>query len=751
MAVREKVILEGEDRASQSFDKAGGSFEKMGGTLKKVAIAGGVAIAARQIGKLAAKTVSMAIDAEEAKAAFDTTFGQALPQAAGFVDEFANKAGFATHEMQQMLAVVGNVAQGIGATEAQSAAMAEEMATLAGDVASFSNAAGGAPAVLQALQSAMNGEREALKTYGLAVSETEVQELALQTTQKTRVEDLTRLEKAQATMTIATEKAGKAIGDLDRTGDSSANTMRRVQAKFREAGVEIGKSMLPGLEELLPIIEDLIPAAQQAGVSIGNFMASFSGTAGGALGKIPDLIDGLSVAMNSVITVGGQAGAILGEVFTLGQADTTGLQSAALVAERMNDVIVASRDLNEQIAEGRPAADAFADGLVHVADRTGLSEEAIRRLGASLGTTAEEQRAALEAVLAFGDENNWPSEDIDAVTMALANLNMETPPVAFQLTDAEKAARDFFATAEEGPPVIGAITDELPEAAQAILDMVPAAEEAAAAFRDDLLESAQDFITGFEEIPDKLETTMDEFDENLTDRIAAQEEFWSNLTTLAEAGFGHLAEEIRKQGPAAAGLLDEAVNDMEHAAKLDDMIAEGGNQMGDLTTEYADALERNADPTLTALGQFGVDMIDSIAAGIESGDLAGPLLRHIESEVASVTGSTSIGKGTGEAGRRGAEAGAFQTGTWGVPGGPSDAMNAVLHGTEIVIPPSGSSGRAEFARQLAQEMGRTIGDREGGGTHVTIEKIDVTVPAGTTVSEAITAGGAQGAIEALLN
>ena len=757
MAIREKVILEGEDRASESFDKAGGSFEKMGGTLKRVAIAGGVAIAAQQLGRLGSQLVSMAVDAEEAESAFKTTFGQALPQASAFVEEFANKAGFATGEMQQMLAVTGNVLQGIGATETESAALAESMATLAGDVASFSNATGGAPAVLQALQSALNGEREALKTYGLALSEAEVQQQALLETGKESADELTRLEKAQATMTLAYEKAGKAVGDLDRTQDSAANTIRRIQARAKEAGTAVGGALLPALEEVLPVIEDLIPAAEQAGTSIANFFASFSGTAAGGIGAIPDLIDGISIALNSVRNVGAGVTAALGEIFTLGFADTEGLQNTAKAAARMNDVIVAARDLTDQIAEGRPVADAFADGLLFVARRSDLSQEAIDRLGSSLGATEDEQRAALETLLEFANENNWRTENIEALRAALDNIGGTSAEIAAQqMSETADKVHALRQAAQETKPSLDELIENMPESAEAILELVPAAEEAAAAFRDDLLESANDFITGFEEIPEKLETTMDEFDENLTDRIAAQEEFWTNLTTLAEAGFGHLAEEIRKQGPAAAGLLEEAVNDMENAARLDEMIGEAGTQMQDLTEEYATQLEANADPTLTALGQFGQDMIDQIAAGIERGDLAGPLLAFVQREVRKVTGRTPVGAGARPPARPGGATGTsgpFQEGTWSVPGGPSDATTAVVHGTEIIIPPSGSSGRAEFARQLAQEMARTgaRGGDTGKTISVTIEEIQVLVPAGTTVQEAVNAATAQAAIEAELS
>jgi len=254
----EKIRVIGEDRASAAFKKAETSFEKLSSSVKTAATIGGLAIGAAKLIQFATGTVRLAIDAEEAAAAFNTTFGPAVNRATRFVEGFANMAGFTAGELQQLLAITGNVVQGIGATADESADLAVRMATLAGDVASFSNAAGGAKSVLLALQSAINGEREALKTYGLAISEVEVQQAALDATNKKSVDDLSRLDKALATVELAYAKAGHAVGDLERTQDSAANSLRRANAVWKEAQTELGTKLVPALEAILPAVIALI-------------------------------------------------------------------------------------------------------------------------------------------------------------------------------------------------------------------------------------------------------------------------------------------------------------------------------------------------------------------------------------------------------------------------------------------------------------------------------------------------------------
>ena len=77
--------------------KAMGKFSSIAGTLGKATVAGlGVAsVAAVTLGK---DLVNLGSDANEARSAFETTFGESVPKLSGFVDEFANKAGLAAHD-----------------------------------------------------------------------------------------------------------------------------------------------------------------------------------------------------------------------------------------------------------------------------------------------------------------------------------------------------------------------------------------------------------------------------------------------------------------------------------------------------------------------------------------------------------------------------------------------------------------------------------------------------------------------------
>jgi phage-related protein len=263
MAAEKKVSIAIIGKTKQFTDsltrsqKAMGKFSSIAGTLGKATVAGlGVAsVAAVTLGK---DLVNLGSDANEARSAFETTFGESVPKLSGFVDEFANKAGLAAHELEGLLTQSGAILQGIEFTGEASADLSTKLASLAGDVASFSNVQGGAEPVMQAFTKALLGERESLKTYGIAIMEADVQQQAFIMTGKTNAKELTKQEKALATYELLLQKTKVQQGDLNRTQESFANKSRAAQAKLKDLKVTMGAELLPVVEELLPVIVDLV-------------------------------------------------------------------------------------------------------------------------------------------------------------------------------------------------------------------------------------------------------------------------------------------------------------------------------------------------------------------------------------------------------------------------------------------------------------------------------------------------------------
>ena len=329
-------------------------------SLTKGAIAGAALFAGKQLLDFAQSSIIAASSAQEAAGAFGTTFGGAAEQLGKQLSKNANLFGLTTSEAKQLIGVFGAVAQGLGFTQDESAGLSARLFELSGDIASFNNISAGAEPVLRAFQSAIVGEREALKTYGIAISEAEVQTKAFEMTGKTSADALTRQEKALATTELLFSKASVQIGNAQREADGFAAQMLTTRAKTQELREEVGQELLPAAGELIGVFNNFVDNVSPAVVS--------------GFGLINDAI----VATVDASQKGTSALEKYFRIFILGQAALYGNEEAVEEfnkavsdnTEILNENSVQvfgstgfSQDFFNVIAEGRKAYSSYTQGL----------------------------------------------------------------------------------------------------------------------------------------------------------------------------------------------------------------------------------------------------------------------------------------------------------------------------------------------------------------------------------------------------
>jgi hypothetical protein len=266
--------LTGANKTSKGLDKVSKSTKKLDTDVKKstkanaqfsagmsglgkTAIAGGALFAAKSLADFSLAAIQAASSAQEAAGAFETTFAGAAEKLNSELAKNANLFGLTQSEAQQLISVFGSVAQGIGFTQQESADLSSELFVLAGDIASFNNITAGAEPVLQAFRSALVGEREALKTYGIAITEAEVQTKAFEQTGKTSADELTRQEKALATTALLFERATVQIGNAEREASGFAAQMLIARSSTQELREELGEELLPAAGEILSVFNEM--------------------------------------------------------------------------------------------------------------------------------------------------------------------------------------------------------------------------------------------------------------------------------------------------------------------------------------------------------------------------------------------------------------------------------------------------------------------------------------------------------------
>jgi hypothetical protein len=246
MGTLEKDLKTLESRLNQT-SKMGSNLS---GTFTRLASGLGVSAAIYKIVGAYKDAIKAGSDLQETQNKFDVVFRESKKQADIFAKALVDSYGLATQESMAFLAGTGDILIGMGMASDKALELANGVATLGIDLASFSNVAGGSERAIAALTSALTGEREALKAYGIVVNE-ELIKAELVATGKDKLTGMARKQaESEATLAIAYRQSGNAIGDMARSFDSYANIQRRVDSQMADFEASIGTMLIPAMSNL---------------------------------------------------------------------------------------------------------------------------------------------------------------------------------------------------------------------------------------------------------------------------------------------------------------------------------------------------------------------------------------------------------------------------------------------------------------------------------------------------------------------
>ena len=244
-----------------------------------------VAFGAAKVGQFAGDAIQLAIAAEEVDSKFQAVFGTAT-ELNDALREWGDIAGVTETSAKDMAATFGNLAMAQGISAKETEALTLQVAQLAGDMGSF-NDIDPEQVFFDLNKALLTTEREGMKKYGIALTETEIKQRALDIAVADGRTEFTKGDKALASYQIAVEQAGVAVGDLDRTSESLANRQRQLKATIEETQEEIGKELLPAYEDMLEVVIDLLPAVG----GLTKLLANQVGDTAALVGQIDDVTD----------------------------------------------------------------------------------------------------------------------------------------------------------------------------------------------------------------------------------------------------------------------------------------------------------------------------------------------------------------------------------------------------------------------------------------------------------------------------
>lgn len=261
------------ERAFDKSEKGARGAQIQSGKLEKSF--GGLGSAASRLGPLIAgafsvyaitsfieTTISAASNLEEVTNKFNVVFEGQIALAEEWTKTLQEGFLMSEREARQYLSSIQDLLVPMGMNADAAGKLSFKITKLSADLGSFNNLP--TAQVMSDIQSALVGNYETMKKYGVVINATIVQEKALAMGLAKTKDELTTAQKAQAAYTLMVEDSQAAIGDVARSSDSYANTQKKLKAATEDLAATMGDILLPTATEATSALADFVQVLDNA-------------------------------------------------------------------------------------------------------------------------------------------------------------------------------------------------------------------------------------------------------------------------------------------------------------------------------------------------------------------------------------------------------------------------------------------------------------------------------------------------------
>lgn len=355
-----------------------------------------------------------ASDAEETEAKFGTVFASISKTSEEAATSLADNFGLSSTKAKQLLGDTGDLLSGFGFTGEAALELSTQVNELAVDLASFTNFSGGAEGASAALTKALLGERESIKSLGIAITEADIKRLA---EDKGIVGELDRQTKAALTLELALRQSKNAIGDFARTQDGLANQVRILQSEFQELVVGLGKELIPIAKDLITFVRNLVKGFSGLSKESKRTILVIAGIAA-AIGPLISLIGALNTALlflaaNPLVLVLGGVAALTVGVIALGKA---------IEKQRIDDVF---EGVTDELKNSNKNADEFIAKIKQISNETGFTVTQVIQIAEQQGLVTDELQKQVDLLKKADEQNKNNKKSIQEVAKEQSDLTQD--------------------------------------------------------------------------------------------------------------------------------------------------------------------------------------------------------------------------------------------------------------------------------------------------------------------------------------
>ena len=255
MAVILPIITEfdgtGVNKAIKQFKQLETTSEKAQFAIKKAAIPAAAALTA--VAGVIGKSISAASDMEESMSKVSVIFGEGSDSVNAFAKSAAKSMGQSRQSVLDAAGTFGTFGKAAGLNGQKLATFSNDFTTLASDLASFNNTS--PEEAINAIGSALRGEAEPLRKFGVLLNDATLKAAALELGIYDGSGALTDQQKILAAQSVIYKQTTDAQGDFAKTSDGLANSSKVLKAQMENLQVSIGQAFLPVMLKVLPVVQ----------------------------------------------------------------------------------------------------------------------------------------------------------------------------------------------------------------------------------------------------------------------------------------------------------------------------------------------------------------------------------------------------------------------------------------------------------------------------------------------------------------
>lgn len=263
---------------------ASGAQKMVTGAFKPIGRMIGGALAVGSVVAFTKSCLDLGSNLSEVQNVVDVTFGSMAGKVNDFADTAIEKFGLSETVAKKMMGTYGAMSKAFGFNPQEVYDMSEAITGLTADVASFYNLE--TDEAYTKMKSIWTGETETLKDLGVVMTQTALDQYALNEGFGKTTAAMTEQEKVLLRYQFVQSQLSDASGDFARTSDGWANQVRVLTLRFQQLKATLGQGFINLFTPIVKMINTFIAGLQGAANAFLRLTEIITGKESGSLGSV---------------------------------------------------------------------------------------------------------------------------------------------------------------------------------------------------------------------------------------------------------------------------------------------------------------------------------------------------------------------------------------------------------------------------------------------------------------------------------